>query len=64
MRASLVSAALGAALTLPLAAPSAVAQRVGETVPEFTAVKWYNAPPMRFEDLRGKAILLEVFRTW
>ena len=29
-----------------------------------SAVKWYNAPPMRFEDLRGKAILLEVFRTW
>ena len=40
------------------------AQQLGETLPAIEAVKWYNTPPLALEQLQGKAILLEVFRTW
>ena len=37
---------------------------VGGTMPEFEALKWYNTPPLSREDLKEKAVLIEVFRTW
>jgi hypothetical protein len=33
-------------------------------VPEFNALKWYNTAPLTLDDLKGKAVLLQVFRTW
>ena len=38
--------------------------QVGSPLPEIKAVKWYNTPPLTNEDLHGKAVLVEVFRTW
>ena len=32
--------------------------------PEFDAVKWYNTPPLALKQLLGKAVMIEVFRTW
>jgi hypothetical protein len=57
MRTLLVSGVLAAV------AASASAQ-VGETPPALDAVKWYNTPPLALEQLQGKAVLIEVFRTW
>lgn len=37
---------------------------VGTTPPEIEAVKWYNTMPLSFEELKGRAVLVEVFRTW
>ena len=33
-------------------------------LPALDAAKWYNAPPLTLEDLEGKAVMIEVFRTW
>ena len=38
--------------------------QVGDRPPDLEAVKWYNTPPMALEQLLGKAVLVEVFRTW
>lgn len=40
------------------------AQRTGEAPPALEAVKWYNTPPLALDQLHGKAVLVEVFRTW
>lgn len=45
-------------------APPAEAQNVGAAPPVIEAVKWYNTPPLALENLQGKAVLVEVFRTW
>ena len=45
-------------------APSSAAQRIGLAPPELEAVKWYNSPELSLEDLRERAVLIEVFRTW
>lgn len=37
---------------------------LGRPMPAIEAVKWYNTPPLAMEQLQGKAILVEVFRTW
>jgi hypothetical protein len=37
---------------------------VGKPPPEFKATKWYNTAPLSLDDLKGKAVLLQVFRTW
>ncbi len=37
---------------------------VGSTPPEIEAVRWYNTMPLTFEQLQGRAVLVEVFRTW
>ncbi len=37
---------------------------LGEPAPVIEAVQWYNAPPLTLEDLKGRTILVEVFRTW
>lgn len=52
-----------AALALALA-PTTSAQNVGQKPPELDAVKWYNTPPLTLDRLAGKAVLVEVFRTW
>lgn len=54
-------------LGLALAALSSTARAedpVGQVPPEFKATKWYNTAPLSLEDLKGKAVLLQVFRTW
>jgi hypothetical protein len=45
-------------------ASSAGAQNLGGPLPAFEAVRWYNTPPLSAEDLLGKAVLIDVFRTW
>lgn len=55
----LAAAALLAPLLLPDSAP-----KVGAPMPEFDALKWYNAVPLLAADLQDKAVLIEVFRTW
>ena len=40
------------------------AQEIGSKPPELNAVKWYNTPPLSLENMSGKAVLVEVFRTW
>ena len=62
MRLTLGSLAAAAALAL---APATVAQTaVGGPAPELDAIKWYNTPPLTMEAFKGKAVLVEVFRTW
>jgi hypothetical protein len=56
-------------LTLPIGFAVAVLASPAFTqsasaLPELKAVQWYNSPPLVLEDLRGKAVLIEVFRTW
>jgi hypothetical protein len=63
MRTVLATLVLGACALLA-SAPAATAQRVGDQAPEFKPVKWYQSPPLTMEQLRGKAVLLVVFRTW
>jgi hypothetical protein len=63
MRTVLASLALGAC-ALFASAPSASALDVGDPAPEFQPVKWYQSPPLTLEQLRGKAVLIVVFRTW
>lgn len=50
-------------LSTALLAAAAVAQ-VGSPPPELVAARWMNAPPLSLEELRGKAVLIEIFRTW
>ena len=38
--------------------------QTGQRAPEFDSVRWYNTPPLTMESLAGKAVLVEVFRTW
>jgi len=63
MRTSLLSLALGACALFASALP-AQAQAVGKPAPEFAEGKWYKSPPLTMEQLRGKAVLIVVFRTW
>ena len=49
---------------LARAAPARAQDGVGKPPPEFKATKWYNTAPISAEDLKGKAVLLQVFRTW
>ena len=44
-------------------APWAAAQDAG--LPGLDqAARWYNTPPLTQDDLKEKAVLFEVFRTW
>jgi len=56
------TAVLAGALALPFLGGGS--GTVGGTMPEFEALKWYNTPPLSIEDLKDKAVLIEVFRTW
>ena len=55
---------LGVALLVASAATGDKDTGPGVAVPEFNALKWYNTVPLTLEDLKGKAVLLQVFRTW
>lgn len=61
MRAMLATCAAAA---LAPAAPLFAGQDVGSPPPEMEGGEWFNTPPLTFEKLRGKAVLVEVFRTW
>ena len=63
MRSLVASLTLGACALFAGAMPLQ-AQSVGSTAPEFAAGKWYKSPPLTLEQLRGKAVLIVVFRTW
>jgi hypothetical protein len=48
-----------------LAAPAGdKSTSAGGPLPELNALKWYNTAPLTLADLKGKAVLLQVFRTW
>src|SRR5688572_25157187 len=49
--------------SIALLAAAASAQ-IGSPPPELVAARWMNAPPLSLEELRGKAVLIEIFRTW
>ncbi len=51
------------ALALVLTGALAHAQ-VGEKLPKLEVEQWYNSPPIAQEQLGGRAVLIEVFRTW
>jgi hypothetical protein len=47
-----------------LALPTHAQGGIGQPPPEFKATKWYNTAPITLEDLKGKTVLIQVFRTW
>jgi hypothetical protein len=49
---------------LALTATANAQAGVGSAPPEFKASKWYNTAPITLDDLKGKAVLIQVFRTW
>jgi hypothetical protein len=58
---------LFASLSLALAAlavPAKAQGGIGQPPPEFKGTKWYNTAPISLDDLKGKTILIQVFRTW
>ena len=55
---------LTALAVLALAPAMAAQSAVGGPAPELDALKWYNTPPLTMEAFKGKAVLVEVFRTW
>lgn len=55
---------LAAALAVAVLAVPSPAQELGKAPPELDALQWYNAPSLGLKDLRGRAVLVEVFRTW
>ena len=63
MRTLIASFALSA-FAFVASAPPVHAQSVGSPAPEFVSVKWYKSPPLTLEQMRGKAVLVVVFRTW
>jgi hypothetical protein len=53
------------ASALAAAGASAAALKAGgDPMPAFDAVRWYNTPALTNADLEGKAVLIDVFRTW
>ena len=55
---------LGLAVAALSAAPPRTDDPVGKAPPELKATKWYNTSPLSLDDLKGKAVLIQVFRTW
>ena len=49
---------------LVAAAAVAMPSRAPDKAPEFKAIKWYNTAAIGLDDLAGKAVLIQVFRTW
>jgi hypothetical protein len=49
---------------LAVASPARAQDAVGSPPPEFKGSKWYNTAPISLDDLKGKAVLIQVFRTW
>jgi len=61
----MIQAILAVGLALSSTPPrSAADDPVGKSPPELKATKWYNVAPLTLGDLKGKAVLLQVFRTW
>jgi hypothetical protein len=58
-----VSWIAGSLLGLAALSAPAVGQ-AGQRAPGFNASRWYNSPPLTRENLAGKAVRIEVFRTW
>ncbi|MFK5955107.1 MAG: hypothetical protein QM477_01540 [Planctomycetota bacterium] len=52
----------GAALTLVVSSPATA--QVSGTMPSFEGATWYNTPALSMEDMEGRAVMVEVFRTW
>ncbi|MGB0954127.1 MAG: hypothetical protein ACPG31_12975 [Planctomycetota bacterium] len=52
-----------AGATLALTATTDAAAQSG-TMPDFTGATWLNSPPLSIEDMEGRAVMVEVFRTW
>ena len=61
---SSLAACASAMLALAALPQPAATQSIGAKPPAIDAVKWYNTPPLALDALRGKAVLVEVFRTW
>jgi len=38
--------------------------QVGQKAPAMDVLQWYNSPPISADLLQGRAVLVEVFRTW
>lgn len=49
---------------LVLSAASLLSGSASEELPDFNAVEWWNSIPLTLEQLRGRAVFVEVFRTW
>jgi hypothetical protein len=49
---------------LVLSAAACLPGPTGEELPDFNAVEWWNSIPLTLEQLRGRAVFVEVFRTW
>ena len=46
-------------------AASNLAKLIGKPAPELAGIKgWKNSDPLRFEELRGKVVVLEFFGYW
>jgi hypothetical protein len=58
------SVALAALASAALALRAVPPQATGKPPPELKAEKWYNSAPLTLADLKGKAVLVQVFRTW
>lgn len=43
---------------------AAIAAPAGDQMPDFAADTWWNSIPLTIEQLRGRAIVVESFRTW
>ena len=52
------------ALLVLAAGPSLASAQVGEKLPKMDVLQWYNSPPIAEENLAGRAVLVEIFRTW
>jgi len=49
---------------MALAVTSPVAAQASGTMPSFEGATWFNTPALSLEDLEGRAVMVEVFRTW
>ena len=38
--------------------------QVGQKPPVLDVLEWYNSPPIDPAQMNGRAVLIEVFRTW
>ncbi len=58
----LTAALLG--VSFGVANPALSAPGVGDAAPAFDGKGYHNTPPISMSDLKGRVILLEIFRTW
>lgn len=64
MRTHVLLPLAAAAIAAPLLSSGGPASPAGGSLPEFDAIKWYNTVPISAADLKDKALMIEVFRTW